>query len=109
MRHIRRDVVYGRDGHALQGGHVEHVFGGHARVLHGRGVCGWLPDAPGFPEVRHQAEQLLVRQGHLDLQTESWQMLLFKSRDCARGREEHGEGLCADDEVLDLMTLAPVS
>ena len=38
-------------------------FGGHARIRHRRGVCGWLH--VGFPPARHQAEQRLVRRGRL--------------------------------------------
>ena len=38
----RCDGVHGLEGHALQGGHVEHGLGGHARTLHHKGVCDWL-------------------------------------------------------------------
>ena len=38
--------VDGLEGQALQGGHVEHRFGGHARTLH---RSGWLQKKAGFP------------------------------------------------------------
>ena len=40
--------------------HVEHWFGGHARILHGKCVCSWLQEVAGIPATRHQAEQRLV-------------------------------------------------
>ena len=36
---------------------------------------------PGFPDVRHQAQQVLVRRGHLDHRAECWQPLLHIHRD----------------------------
>ena len=63
MHFTRRVGVDGLEGHTLQGGHVEHRFGGHARTLR-RG--GWLRKDAGFPTVRHQAQQRPVRRRHLD-------------------------------------------
>ncbi|CAE7836407.1 unnamed protein product [Symbiodinium necroappetens] len=40
--------------HILQGGHVEHRFGGHARTLH---RSARLQEDAGFPAAWHQAEQ----------------------------------------------------
>ena len=54
-------------------GHVDHWFGGHARILHGKGVCGWLQEDAGSPAPRHQPEQRFVKRGHLDHQTDGWQ------------------------------------
>ena len=76
MHFTRRGGVHGHEGHAVQGGNVEHRFGGHTRVRHRRGVCVWLQDLEedvGLPAVRHQAERRLVRRGRLDCQTETWQ------------------------------------
>ena len=70
-------------------GHVEHWYGGHAGILHARVVCGWLPEVAGVPNVRHQVEQGLVRRGHLDHQTECWQLMHFPRRDSVRGLERH--------------------
>ena len=53
-------------GHAVQGGHIEHRFGGHVRTIHHRGVCDWLQEVAGLPATRHQAEKRHVRRGHLD-------------------------------------------
>ena len=70
--HIAQKIVepgtaMGASGHSrtpVEGGHVEHWSGGHARIPHGRGgVCGWLQEDAGFPDVRHQAEQRLVKRG----------------------------------------------
>ena len=63
MHFTRCGGVDALEGHTLQGGHVEHRFGGHARTLH-RSRC--LQEDAGFPAARHQAEQRLVRRGHLD-------------------------------------------
>ena len=57
LHRTRRDCADGRQGGGLRGGHVEYVFGGHIRILHGKGACGWLQEVA----VRHQAEQGVVR------------------------------------------------
>ena len=69
-------------GHAVQGSHAEHRFGGHSRVLHGRRVCSWL---------QAQAKQWLVR-GHLDHQTQSLQLLHLTRSGGIQRREGHAVG-----------------
>ena len=54
MHFTRRGGVDGLEGHILQGGHVEHRFGGHARTLH---RSARLQEDAGLPTVRHHAEQ----------------------------------------------------
>ena len=78
MRRARCDRIYGLEGHAVQGGHIEHRFGGHARTIHHRGVCDWLQEVAGLRAARHLAEQRLVRRGHLDHQTATWQLMHFR-------------------------------
>ena len=51
---------------------------------------GWLQEGAGFPDVRHQAEQRLVRRGHLDHQTESWQPLQLVLRAVKHRRRGDG-------------------
>ena len=57
MPFTRCDGLCGLEGHAVQGGHVEHRLRGHARTIHHRGVCDWLQEVVGFPAAWHQAEQ----------------------------------------------------
>ena len=75
MPFTRCDGVYELEGHAVLSGHIEHGLGRHARTFHQKGVCDWLQEVPGFPAARHQAEQRLVRRGHLDHQTAVWQLM----------------------------------
>ena len=65
----------------MQDGYVEHCFEGRACILHGRRVCGGFKTVPGFPDVRHQAQQVLARRGHLDHRAECWQPLPHIHRD----------------------------
>ena len=97
-----RDGSYGR---AFQGGHVAHVFGAQTRVLHGRGLCGWVQNVPRTSSARTKARQSRASgPSHGKLATAA-----LPVNDCVRGREGHGEGLCTDGEVLDLTALNPVS
>ena len=84
LLHLTRSGgIQRREGHAV-GGHVQQ---GNALTQHGKGVCGWLREDAGFPAACHQAEPRFVRREHLDHRT---------------------DGLCADIEVLAVMTLTPV-
>ena len=82
-------MAFGLEGHAMQGGHIEHRLGGHARTIHHRGVCDWLQEVVGFPAGRHQAEQSPVRRGHLDHQSATWQLIHFTRRVGVDGLEGH--------------------
>ena len=73
----------------MQGGHIAHRLGGHARTIHHRGICDWLQEVAGVPAARHQAEQRLVRRGHLDHQTATWQPMHFTRRVGVDGLEGH--------------------
>ena len=42
--------------HGSSRGHVEHWCGERARILHARGVYGWLLEATGVPHMRRQVE-----------------------------------------------------
>ena len=89
MPFTRCDGVCGLEGHAMQGGHIEHRLGGHARTIHHRGVCDWLQEVVGFPAGRHQAEQSPVRRGHLDHQSATWQLIHFTRRVGVDGLKGH--------------------
>ena len=76
----RHDGAHEHEEHTLQGGHVEHCFGGHIRILHGRGVCSWLEDTqpdswsvgqPGRPADRCRHTQTDRDERHRRRQTET--------------------------------------
>ena len=58
MHFTRCDGVCGLEGHAVQGGHVEHRFGGHARTLH---RTARLQEDAGFPAAPHQEKSRQAR------------------------------------------------
>ena len=77
----------GLEGHALQGGRVEHL-GLEDMLAHFTVAAGFKK--AGLPAARHEAEQRLVRRGHLDhhkvwmthSHTSPWMSLRLVSRRC---------------------------
>ena len=71
----------------VQVGHIERRFGGHAAIR--PTTKNWLQEDAGFPATRHEAEQRLVRRGHLDHHKATWQLMHFTRYDGVYGLERH--------------------
>ena len=81
----RRDGVYGLEGHAVQGGHIFNIrledTLSHFTVEE---FAAGFKKTMAFRAARHQAEQRLVRRGHLDHQI--WQIMHFTRYGGVHGR-----------------------